>query len=312
MPNSQKVNPLTNLTFGPVPSRRFGVSLGIDLSPDIKQCNFDCLYCELKAAKTVSKMTKYPSIEELTNAVKEKLSHTNTKIDVLTITANGEPTLYPHLKELVIELNKIKNNSKLLILSNGSTIYKEEIQEALLDIDIVKLSLDCVSKECFAKLDRANKSIEIDKIVSGMVDFRGKFKNQLIIEILFVDTLNNKEGEIALLRDALHKIKPNRVDIGTIDRPPAYKVNPVSYEELEALSKKLNYPYINIAYKNRPIFEEYYSNEDILTLLSRRALSEYDIEHTFDKASKENLSQLILQQKVEIIDNCGVKFYRFL
>lgn len=311
MPNSQKVSPPTNLTFGPVPSRRFGVSLGIDLSPDVKQCNFDCLYCELKAAKTVDKMTKYPSVEELTNAVKEKLSHTHTKIDVLTITANGEPTLYPHLKELVIELNKIKNNSKLLILSNGSTIYKKEIQEALLEIDIVKLSLDCISKECFTKLDRADKSIEIDKIVFGMVDFKNKFKNQLIIEILFVDTLNNKESEIALLRDALHKIKPNRVDIGTIDRPPAYKVNPVSYEELESLSKKLNYPYINIAYKNRPIFEEYYSKDDILTLLNRRSLSQDDIEHTFSHQSKNNLNSLINDNKVEIVDNCGVKFYKF-
>ncbi|MDY0321107.1 MAG: radical SAM protein [Arcobacteraceae bacterium] len=301
---------ITNLTFGPVPSRRFGVSLGIDLSPDFKQCNYDCLYCELKAAKTVSKMTKYPSVKDLVNAVKDKLSSTHTKIDVLTITANGEPTLYPDLRQLVTELNKIKGDSKLLILSNGSTIYKQEIQDALLDIDIVKLSLDCVSKECFTKLDRADKSIETDKIVQGMMEFREKFTKDLILEILFVDTLNNKEKEILLLKDAIAKIKPNRVDIGTIDRPPAYKVNPISFDELEQISHSLEYPYINIAHKNRPQFQEYYSKEAIIVLLNRRALSEYDIKHTFDKESQNNLEELIFDKKVEIINNSGVKFYK--
>lgn len=300
----------TNLTFGPVPSRRFGVSLGIDLSPDFKQCNYDCLYCELKAAKTVSKMTKYPSVEELIDAVKEKLSSIHTQIDVLTITANGEPTLYPDLKQLVSELNKIKGNAKLLILSNGSTIYKQEIQDALLDIDIVKLSLDCVSKECFTKLDRADKSIVTDKIVSGMVEFRNRFQKDLILEILFVDTLNNKEKEILLLKDAIAQIKPDRVDIGTIDRPPAYKVNPIGFEELEQISHKLEYPYINIAHKNRPNFQEYYSKEAIIVLLNRRALSEYDILHTFNQQSQNNLKDLISDGKVEIIDNSGVIFYK--
>lgn len=310
MPNSQTVNLPTNLTFGPVPSRRFGVSLGIDLSPDFKQCNYDCLYCELKGAKTVSKMTKYPSVQELVQAVKEKLSSTHTTIDVLTITANGEPTLYPHLKELVKELNKIKGNSKLLILSNGSTIYKQEIQDSLCDIDIVKLSLDCVSNECFHKLDRTDSSVDTDAIVKGMIEFRSKFNKDLVLEILFVDTLNNKDKEIELLKDAISQIQPNRVDIGTIDRPPAYKVNPISYEELEQISHKLAYPYINIAHKNRPTFKEYYSNEDILTLLNRRALSQHDIDHTFDNKSKDNLQLLIKEKKVETIDNCGVKFYK--
>lgn len=300
----------TNLTFGPVPSRRFGVSLGIDLSPDFKQCNYDCLYCELKAAKTVSKMTKYPSVKELIDAVKNKILSTHTKIDVLTITANGEPTLYPDLKELVTELNKIKGDSKLLILSNGSTIYKQEIQDALLNIDIVKLSLDCISKECFTKLDRADKSIDTDKIVPGMIEFRGKFKKDLILEILFVDTLNNKEKEIMLLKEAIAQIKPNRVDIGTIDRPPAYKVNPISFDELEQISHKLEYPYINIAHKNRPEFQEYYSKDSIITLLNRRPLSEHDIQHTFDKESKTNLETLISDKKIEVINNSGVKFYK--
>ena len=116
-----------------------------------KQCNFDCLYCELEGAKTVDKMDTYPSVKDIINAVKESFFN-HPKIDVITITCNGEPTLYPKLNQLVDELNKIKKETKTLILSNGSTIYKDEVFNALLKIDIVKLSLDCVSEKCFKNL----------------------------------------------------------------------------------------------------------------------------------------------------------------
>ena len=110
-----------SIIFGPIPSRRFGISLGIDLSPSKKQCNFDCLYCELEASKTVEKMDTYPSVDDVVKAIKESfLKH--PRIDVITITCNGEPTLYPKLDELVNEINKIKGDTKTLILSNGSTI----------------------------------------------------------------------------------------------------------------------------------------------------------------------------------------------
>ena len=114
------------LTFGPVISRRFGVSLGIDLSPEFKQCNFDCLYCELKGAKTVSKQIDSLKPELYIEEVQNILQNT-PNIDMITITANGEPTLYPYLDELVDGLNKIKGDKKLLILSNSSLIYKKEI-----------------------------------------------------------------------------------------------------------------------------------------------------------------------------------------
>jgi wyosine [tRNA(Phe)-imidazoG37] synthetase (radical SAM superfamily) len=146
-----------SLTFGPIPSRRFGISLGIDLSPSTKQCNFDCLYCELEPAKTTDKMDIYPNVSDVIDAVSDAFSK-HEKIDVLTITANGEPTLYPYLDELIDRLECIKGDAKTLILSNGGSIYKKHIQETLSKLDTVKLSLDCVSKECFKKLDRNNKS----------------------------------------------------------------------------------------------------------------------------------------------------------
>ena len=100
---------------------------------------------------------------------------------MITFTANGEPSLYPLLSELIDEIDKIKGDVKTLILSNGANIYEKEIQITLTKIDIVKLSLDCVSAECFKKLDSVDESVDVSKIVSGMVEFRKLHDKQLII-----------------------------------------------------------------------------------------------------------------------------------
>ncbi|MDN5100931.1 radical SAM protein [Aliarcobacter butzleri] len=298
-----------SIIFGPIPSRRFGISLGIDLSPSKKQCNFDCLYCELEGAKTVDKMDTFPSVDEIIKAIKESFKN-HPKIDVITITCNGEPTLYPKLNKLIDEINKIKGETKTLILSNGSTIYKKEIFEALLKIDIVKLSLDCISEKCFKKLDRQNKSVEIEKIVPSMIEFSQKTKKDFVLEILFVKNVNDNEEELNLLYEAIILINPKRIDIGTIDRPPAYKVNPVSYEFLEDVANKFKGLNVNIVFKNRPKQIISYNKEEILSMINRRPLTIEDIENMFDNQSKFFLEELIRNQEIGLVDNAGIKFYK--
>ena len=300
-----------SIIFGPIPSRRFGISLGVDLSPSKKQCNFDCLYCELEGAKTVDKMDTNPSITEIINAIKESFDK-HPKIDVITLTANGEPTLYPNLNELIDEINKIKGDTKTLILSNGSTIYKKEIYDALLKIDTVKLSLDCVSEKCFKKLDRVNKNVEIEKIIPSMVNFSIETKNDFVLEILFVKDLNDKEDELVLLYDAVKKINPKRVDIGTIDRPPAYKVKPVSYEFLESVADRFENINTNIIYKNRPKSIQYYDKDEIKSMLKRRPLTKEDIQNMFDEESKLILNDLLENKFISLVNSSGVEFYKNL
>lgn len=300
-----------SIIFGPIPSRRFGISLGVDLSPSKKQCNFDCLYCELEGAKTVDKMDSNPSVIEIISAIKESFEK-HPKIDVITLTANGEPTLYPKLDELVNEINKIKGQAKTLILSNGSTIYKEEIFNCLLKIDIVKLSLDCVSQKCFRKLDRINTSVEVDKIIPAMCKFSKQTKNDFVLEILFVKDLNDNEEEVSLLYEAVSKINPKRVDIGTIDRPPAYPVKPVSYEFLESVANKFENINVNIAYKNRPNSIQTYTIDEIKFMLKRRPLTKEDIENMFDEKSKIILNNLIKEETITIVNSSGVEFYKNL
>ena len=300
-----------SIIFGPIPSRRFGISLGVDLSPSKKQCNFDCLYCELEGAKTVDKMDTNPSIVEIINAIKESFDK-HPKIDVITLTANGEPTLYPNLNELIDEINKIKGDTKTLILSNGSTIYKKEIYDALLKIDTVKLSLDCVSEKCFKKLDRVNKNVVIEKINPSMVNFSIETKNDFVLEILFVKDLNDKEDEIVLLYDAVKKINPKRVDIGTIDRPPAYDVKPVSYEFLESVADRFENINTNIIYKNRPKSIQYYDKDEIKSMLKRRPLTKEDIQNMFDEESKLILNDLLENKFISLVNSSGVEFYKNL
>ncbi|WP_151951213.1 radical SAM protein [Aliarcobacter butzleri] len=298
-----------SIIFGPIPSRRFGISLGIDLSPSKKQCNFDCLYCELEGAKTIDKMDTSPSVDKIIKAIKDSFIN-HPKIDVITITCNGEPTLYPKLSKLIDEINKIKGETKTLILSNGSTIYKKEIFEALLKIDIVKLSLDCVSEKCFKKLDRQNKSVEIEKIVPSMIEFSQKTKKDFVLEILFVKNVNDNEEELDLLYEAIILINPKRIDIGTIDRPPAYKVNPVSYQFLEDVANKFKGLNVNIVFKNRPKQIISYNKEEILSMINRRPLTIEDIENMFDNQSKILLEELIRNEEIGLVDNAGIKFYK--
>ncbi|MCD4758695.1 MAG: radical SAM protein [Arcobacteraceae bacterium] len=300
---------MDNIIFGPIPSRRFGMSLGIDLSPASKQCNFDCLYCELDKAETVSKQTQILEVEDIISQLKTALAN-HKNIDVITFTANGEPTLYPKLSTLIDEVDKIKGNIKTLILSNGANIYEPEIQQTLSKIDIVKLSLDCVSKKCFKKLDRVDDSIDCSKIVDGMIAFRKIHKKQLITETLFVKTLNDSQEEITKIYEALQLIKPNRVDIGTIDRPPAYDVKPVTYEALLSIADSFKNLPVTIAHRDKNITKEEYNEDEILRLLLRRPLTQDDIENIFTKNSQEILKTLLESKKVYEVINNNVKFYK--
>ena len=178
--------------------------------------------------------------------------------------------------------------------------------------DTVKLSLDCISEKCFKKLDRIDDSVDIGRVVNAMVEFRKKFGNFFVLEILFVKDLNDKDEEIELLYEAVKKISPSRVDIGTIDRPPAYRVSPVEYEVLERVANSFEGINVNIAYKNRPSAVQSYTEDEILTLLKRRPLTSEDIENMFDEESKTILRQLLENDEIVLKNSAGVEFYKKL
>ncbi|EEC4842655.1 radical SAM protein [Campylobacter lari] len=300
---------MNKITFGPISSRRFGLSLGIDLSPNQKQCNFDCVYCELQAAKPIEKSLVYPKIQDILEQVKQTLA-SSLKFDFLTLTANGEPSLYPHLKELVCELNKIKQDKKLLILSNGSGVLNTHVFDALMDIDVVKFSLDSAKEKTFYRIDRALKQIKLEIMIEKMIIFRKNFLGELIMEVLIVQGLNDSKEEMLALNDVFDKIKPSRVDFSTIDRPPAYPVKGISMEKLEELSMYITSVPVVLAkhyYKGEKID---FNAQELLKMLQLRAQSEFDIENKFSQYSKEVLEKLIKEQKVVVKNLAGVNFYK--
>lgn len=301
---------MNRIIFGPITSRRFGQSLGVDLSPHTKQCNFDCLYCELKGAKTVERVQNAPSVDTVMREIESALQE-HRNVDVITLTANGEPTLYPELDALVDAIRTIPNRPKLLILSNGSTIMNPSIQKTLAKIDIVKLSLDCASEKCFKRLDRAHQGIKIEAIIEGMKAFRKCYSGELVLEILVVATLNDTEEEFTRLNRVLQEIQPDRIDIGTIDRPPAYDVKGVSIERLIELSAVLKNLHVTIAYKKNYIPEKRrFSEEEIVELLKRRPQSFEDIRLCFDEESLKHLENLLRLKRLYVKKIAGVDFYK--
>ena len=274
------------------------MSLGIDLSPALKQCNFDCLYCELAPSATVDTQTKTVTVSQVINDLKE---HLTEKVDVITLTANGEPTLYPYMNELIDEIDKIKNSTETLILTNSATLVDRKVFDSLLKLDQVKLSLDAVSEDIFKKIDRPHESIAIGKVVQRVVEFSRVYKGKLFIEILFVHQLNDTKEEISKLNDVLLQIQSQRIDLGTIDRPPAYPVMGISYKELHDISLMFDSSLpIHIASRvHAEPNNAYYSDEEILNTLDKRPLTMDDINLLLDDDSKSRLQILINSSKIE-------------
>jgi wyosine [tRNA(Phe)-imidazoG37] synthetase (radical SAM superfamily) len=296
--------------FGPVHSRRFGVSLGIDLSSSTKQCNFDCLYCELspmQAIQTQHEVTPVGSI--ITELKAALLVHPN--IDSITLTANGEPTMYPYLDELIDEINPLKGELKTLILSNSATLNDPKIFNTLLKLDRVKLSLDAATPEVFTKIDRPHKSIHIEAIIQAIQEFSHVFQGKLFIEILFVKGLNDTPSEIGALNAALASVVCERIDIGTIDRPPAYPVEGLNFNELLEISHHFDpsLPIHIVSRTHATATPSSYSREDILTTLDKRPLTLDDINALLDETSKTAFYDLLNEGKITSIVRSNITFY---
>ena len=296
--------------FGPVASRRFGTSLGIDLSPNTKQCNFDCLYCELAPAATINAYTQAYSPDEIVKELETSLKeHPNT--DVITLTANGEPSLYPHLDELIEKIDRIKEDKQTLILTNSATLSDEKTYKSLLRLDQVKLSLDAVTPDVFTKIDRPHEDIDLSKLVESVISFSHEFKGRLFIEILFVKGLNDTEEEIKAINKVLEEVICERIDLGTIDRPPAYSIEGISYDRLFEIAHLFS-PYlpIHIASRNDVKSEpSSYTDEEIINTLDKRPLTRDDVNILFDSDSIKRLDSLLKEKKISLKSISNLDFY---
>jgi wyosine [tRNA(Phe)-imidazoG37] synthetase (radical SAM superfamily) len=240
------------IIFGPVKSRRLGVSLGINLLPtNVKVCSFDCIYCECgrNPVKYVEKAV-LPSRAEVQQKLKEKLEEMVTENllpDVITFAGNGEPTLHPDFAGIIedtIELrNQLSPNARIAVLSNATMIHKKAVFQALLKVEDNIQKLDSAFEETVQLLDCPNKNFSLTKTVEQLTKFQGK----VIIQTLFVrgsykgQTVDNAtEKEISAWIKLLEKIKPSQVMIYTIARDtPIDTLEKVSADDLNAIATQV-------------------------------------------------------------------------
>ncbi len=221
--------------FGPVPSRRLGLSLGVDILP-AKTCNMNCIYCEIgPGKKTYSQAPSSPEPREILNEIREFSASSKRRFDCLTFTASGEPTLHKDLALLIREGKRI-TGKPVTVLTNSSTVSRKEIRETLCQADIVLPSLDAATPETFRKINRPHPDIKITSIIEGLSRLRKEMDGQMWLEILFVNGVNDTEEELLALREATGIIDPHRIQLNTVVRPPAEKwAKPVTKKRMEEI-----------------------------------------------------------------------------
>lgn len=228
--------------FGPVISRRLGASLGINLVPR-KKCNLDCLYCEVcPTDKHDENRIDYVNTQDLV----EEIKSIDTKIDYLTLTGFGEPTLHKNLDKIISALKR-EFKYPVAMITNSLLLRGSAVRKELLELDLIVPSLDAVSQNIFEVLTRPVPGVKAEEVVEGLVKFREEFFGKMWLEILFVKGINDSKDEVFLLSEAINKIKPDRVQLNTVVRLPAYDgVNPLSLFELEKIANMLSYKNIDI------------------------------------------------------------------
>jgi wyosine [tRNA(Phe)-imidazoG37] synthetase (radical SAM superfamily) len=203
--------------FGPVPSRRLGRSLGVDLVPP-KTCSFDCVYCQLGRTTdlTVERACRAP-IDDALNDVADKLE---TRPDYLTVSGSGEPTLHSGIGELLRRLRRC-SDVPIAVLTNGSLLHLPEVRRALRVADRVIPSLDVPDEALFRRVNRPHPSLTFDLLVEGLVRFREEYQGVLALEVLLVGGVSDAADTVARLAPLVERIAPDVVQLGTVTRPPA-------------------------------------------------------------------------------------------
>ena len=237
--------------FGPVHSRRLGISLGINLLPaDGKVCSFDCIYCECGFNEDHRPTLPMPTRELVAERLEAKLKEMNTEgqlPDVLTFAGNGEPTCHPHFAEIIEDTIQLRNHycpkAKVSVLSNSTMIHRQQVHDALIRVDNNILKLDTVDPIYINKVDHPQGTYDVEKIIERLKAFNG----HVIIQTMFMrgtckgeSVDNTSEAYVAPWLEAVKDIKPQQVMIYTIDREtPTQGLLKATHEQLDAIRDRV-------------------------------------------------------------------------
>ncbi len=206
--------------FGPVPSRRLGVSLGVDLVPH-KVCSLDCVYCECGITTNLTVERKeYVPYDGVVKELSHYFSH-NHDPDYITFSGSGEPTLNSRIGEVLQFIKTKKPNIPVAVLTNGTLLYQKQLRSELLDADLILPSLDAALNSSFQKINMPSKELDINTYIRGLQEFRNEYKGKIWLEVFILPGYNDNISNLTQLKKAFEKIKPDLIQLNTLDRPGA-------------------------------------------------------------------------------------------
>lgn len=287
--------------YGPVPSRRLGFSLGVDIIP-YKTCTLDCIYCQLgPTSKKRGDREEFFPESEILDQIRSRIQ-SGSQIDYITFSGSGEPTLHQRIGRLIRSI-KSMTGIPVAVLTNSTTITSPQVRKELMAADLVVPSLDAATQAVFEKINRPLEGLHIQDIIQGLKTFNQGFKGAVWVEILLVKGVNDSDDHIRALNKALNEIKPDKIQLNTVVRPPAeFFAKPLSFKELEHIQTLLSRKSEIIADfgpKHQPAISENLK-ESIAALIRRRPVTLPDISSSLGMNKNEVIKylNLLLNEKM--------------
>ncbi len=304
-----------NHIFGPVNSRRLGRSLGIDLLPR-KICNFDCIYCEVGPTTNLTcERKEYVPTATIISEIDQYCSDPRRMelVDVVTVTASGEPTLHAGLGRIISHL-KETTGKPVAVLVNGTNLNDPAVVADLCQADVVVPSLDAATEKSFRKLNRPALCLDLEEMIDGLVAFSKVFSGELWLEVLIAEGINDTPEDLEAIGAVIGRMKLTRVQLNTVVRPPLEKfARPVTPERLAEIARSFSLlpgvPMVEVIAHGTSIFEKgndigesktkfrFLRDEElidnILQMLQRRPCTAVDINRTFMLDGPEKVEQLL-------------------
>lgn len=299
--------------YGPVPSRRMGLSIGI--SPIAKgHCNYSCIYCQLgKTNRMTNKRKEYFNCEDIVEEFKAYLKG-DIDFDVITIVGEGEPLLYSRLGDLIAEL-KLLTDSPIAVITNGAFMSDSLVRRELKNADIVLPSLDACNEKMFKKINRPNGNIKFDDVMEGLRDFSKDYDGQLWIETMIIKDINDNKEFFLKFKELLSTIEHHRLYINSPVRPPAEEfVREPSKESIKEAVSILGGISID-----ELVSEGFYSEvegdyEAVLSIIKRHPMNQFEIKSFIEKRGtvdiEEFFKRLSSDDKIEVVNYRDYHTYR--
>ncbi len=309
-------DPRLRRVFGPVPSRRLGISLGLDVIP-YKTCSLDCLYCECgRTTDLTCERRRFFPPQELLDELGALLPSI-PRLDYMTFSGSGEPTLNSDLGAMIAAVKRFAA-APLAVLTNGTLLGRADVRRDLLGADVVLPSLDAASAAGFARINQPAAGVDVAAVIEGMAAFRAEFAGKIWMEVFILKGVNDGGEDLAALEAALRRIRPDKVQLNTLDRPPAYAgVESADFALLERIRAGWQGLAVEIIKRARhreeiPAFSANLENS-LLNTIRRRPLTLDDLAALTAKGEEElrrYLEVLERERKLKPVIEGGKIFYR--